>query len=105
MHDEYDEKWDLFSTSPPRAGGWRQRKLFRSCDHLLRRISELYEKVDPIALDIIRSWPTGYVAWKLEQMHTRAGRDNAPYSAILAQKHPNTVFTTTPVSGGQIGRV
>ena len=76
-----------------------------SCDHLLRRISELYEKVDPIALDIIRSWPKGYVAWKLEKMHTRAGPDNDPYSAILAQKHPNTAFATTPVSGCQIGRV
>ena len=76
-----------------------------SCDHLLRRISELYEKVDPIALDIVRSWQTGYVAWKYEKMHTRAGPDNAPYSAIWAQKHLNTAPTTTLASGCQIGRV
>ena len=88
-----------------KASGWVGRKFVRDRDHLLRRIDELCGNVDPKALETILSWPTGYVAWKLEKMHTRAGPDNAPYSAILAQKHPNTASTTTLVSGGQIGRV
>ncbi len=73
-----------------RASGWVGRKFIRDRDHLLRRIDELCGNVDPRALETIRSWPPGYVQWKLEQMHTRAGPDNAPYTAISASEASRT---------------
>ena len=64
------------------ASGWAGRKYVRDRDHLLRRIRELCGKVDPEALEIIRSWPVGYVTWKLQEMEACAGPKTAPYSAI-----------------------
>ena len=83
-----------------KASGWRQRKFIRSRDQLLQRISELCGKVDPNALDTIGSWPVGYVAWKLREIHTRAGPGNGPYSAVRASDHPNCTSTDISSSGG-----
>ena len=47
-----------------RTSGWIGRKFIRDRDHLLRRIDELCGNVDPQAIEIIRSWPVGYVTWK-----------------------------------------
>ncbi len=58
------------------------RKFIRNRDHLLRRIGELCGEVDPAAVETIRSWPVGYVTWKLQEMHPRAGPDTDPHSAI-----------------------
>ena len=37
-------------------------------------------------IEIIRSWPVGYVTWRLLEMKARAGPVTAPYSAIRAQQ-------------------
>ncbi len=68
-----------------RTSGWIGGKFIRDRDHLLRRIDELCGNVDPQAIEIIRSWPVGYVAWKLQELKARAGPETAPHSAIAAQ--------------------
>ena len=62
--------------------GWRARKFIRGRDHLLRRIGEICGTVDPKAVEIIRSWPPGYVLWKLREIQAPAGRSEVAYSAI-----------------------
>ncbi len=66
-----------------RDSGWRARTYIRTRDHLLRRIGELCGKVDRAAVEIIKSWPDGYVTWKAVEMNVSAGLKTAPYSAIL----------------------
>ncbi len=61
-----------------KASGWAGRKFIRDRDHLLRRIDELCGNVDPQAIEVIRSWPVGYVTWKLREMQGCAGPETAP---------------------------
>ena len=75
---------------PARDSGWRARKFIRDTDHLLRRIGEMCGDVDPTAIETIRSWPNGYVTWKLMEMKARAGPVTAPYSAIGVEQHLRT---------------
>ncbi len=70
-----------------KASGWAGRKFIRDRDHLLERIDELRGSVDPEDIQIIRSWPAGYVTWKLHEMKARAGPKTATYSAIVDQQH------------------
>ena len=70
-----------------RTSGWAGRKFIRNRDHLLRRIEELCGNVDQQGIEMIQSWPVGYVTWKLLEMKARAGPKTAPYSAIMAQRH------------------
>ena len=70
-----------------KASGWAGRKFVRDRDHLLERIDELCGNVDPQAIEIIQSWPVGYVTWKLMEMKARAGPETAPYSAISVEQH------------------
>jgi len=65
-----------------KASGWVGRKCIRDRDHLLRRIGELCGEVSPGSIETIRSWPKGYVTWKLQEMQARAGPDTGPHSAI-----------------------
>ncbi len=62
--------------------GWRARKFIRGRDHLVRRIGEICGTVDPKAVEIIRSWPPGYVLWKLREIQAPAGRSEVAYSVI-----------------------
>ncbi len=78
---------------PGKTSGWRARKYIRTEDHLLRRIGEMCGIVDPEAIEIIRSWPRGYVSWKYRKMLRGAGPETAPHSAIShsgAPIHPET---------------
>ncbi len=70
-----------------RDSGWRARKFIRNTDHLLKRIAEMCGDVDPAAIEIIRSWPTGYVTWKATEMRTSAGPKTALHSAIVGNQH------------------
>ncbi len=70
-----------------KGSGWRARKFIRNRDHLLRRIGEMCGDVDPTAIETIRSWPNGYVTWKVTEMQVSAGHENAPYSAISVEQH------------------
>ena len=70
-----------------KASGWAGRKFIRNRDHLLDRIIELCGDVDQQAIEIIRSWPVGYVTWKLMEMKARAGPETAPHSAISVEQH------------------
>ena len=87
-------QWTLEQrTGNPSAknSGWRARKFIRNQDHLLRRIGELCGKVDPDAIETIKSWPDGYVTWKARELKAAAGPKTAPYSAISiseALDHP-----------------
>ena len=65
-----------------KASGWAGRKFIRDRDHMPRRIVESCGEVDPAAVETIRSWPVGYVTWKLQEMHPRAGPDTDPHSAM-----------------------
>ncbi len=67
--------------------GWRGRKFIRNTDHLLGRISEMCGDVDPTAIETIRSWPNGYVSWKVTEIQVSAGPETAPYSAISVNQH------------------
>ena len=67
--------------------GWRARKFIRNTDHLLKRIGEMCGDVDPAAVETIRSWPNGYVTWKVTEIQASAGPGNAPYSAISVNQH------------------
>ncbi len=83
-------QWALQSRDGPKrekASGWAGRKFIRDRDHLLRRIGEMCGTVDPNGIEVIRSWPVGYVTWKLREMQGCAGPETAPYSAIMAQQH------------------
>ena len=73
--------------SSARDSGWRARKFIRATDHLLKRIGEMCGDVDLEAIEIIRSWPTGYVTWKLMEMRVSAGLKTAPHSAIVGNQH------------------
>ncbi len=69
-------QWTLEQrTSNPSAkdSGWRARKFIRNSEHLLRRIGEMCGDVGPAAIEIIRSWPNGYVTWKAKEMQATAG--------------------------------
>ena len=70
-----------------KASGWAGRKFIRNSDHLIQRIDELCGNVDQQAIEIIRSWPVGYVKWKLMEMKARAGPETAPHSAIVGNQH------------------
>ena len=76
--------------------GWRARKFIRRRDHLLWRIGEMCGKVDPKAVETIRSWPPGYVSWKHREIQATAGRSEVAYSAISEKEtasregHPET---------------
>ena len=73
--------------SSAKDSGWRARKFIRTTDHLLKRIGEMCGDVDPTAIETIRSWPSGYVTWKVTEMQVSAGPGNAPYSAISVNQH------------------
>ena len=64
------------------ATRWRAVKFIRERDHLLRRIDELCGDVDSQALEVIRSWPTGYVQWKCREFAQVPEAETAPHSAI-----------------------
>ena len=49
-----------------KASGWAGRKFIRDRDHLLRRIRELCGEVDAEAIEVIKSWPVGYLTWKVQ---------------------------------------
>ncbi len=66
--------------------GWRGRKFIRDRDHLLRCIDELCGEIDPGVMEIINSWPDGYVTWKLREMQVSAGPGTGPHSAISDPK-------------------
>ncbi len=70
-----------------KASGWAGRKFIRNRDHLIQGIDELCGNVDQQAIEIIRSWPVGYVKWKLKEMKARAGPKTAPHSAIGVDQH------------------
>ncbi len=63
---------------PGKTSGWQARKYIRATDHLLRRIAEMCGTVDSEAIEIIRSWPQGYVS---REMQRGAGPKTAPHSA------------------------
>ncbi len=65
-----------------KTSGWQARKYIRATDHLLRRIGEMCGTVDSEAIEIIRSWPQGYVSWKRREMQRGAGPETALHSAI-----------------------
>ncbi len=67
---------------PGKTSGWQARKYIRTTAHLLKRIGEMCGTVDSEAIEIIRSWPRGYVTWKAREMQRGAGPETAPYSAI-----------------------
>ena len=67
---------------PGKTSGWRARKYIRTTGHLLKRIGEMCGTVDTEAIEIIRSWPQGYVSWKRREMQRGAGPETAPHSAI-----------------------
>ncbi len=67
---------------PGKTSGWQARIYIRATDHLLRRIAEMCGTVDSEAIEIIRSWPPGYVSWKWREMQRGAGPETAPHSAI-----------------------
>ncbi len=67
---------------PGKTSGWQARKYIRITDHLLKRIGEMCGTVDSEAIEIIRSWPRGYVSWKYRKMLRGAGPETAPHSAI-----------------------
>ena len=69
-----------------KGSGWRARKFIRNRGHLLRRIGELCGKVDPDAIETIKSWPDGYVTWKALELEATASPRTAPYSAISASE-------------------
>ena len=73
-----------------KGSGWRARKFIRNRDHLLRRIGEMCSDVDPAAIEIMQSWPSGYVTWKVMEMQRSSGPETAPYSAIRAKQHLRT---------------
>ncbi len=78
---------------PGKTSGWQARKYIRTTDHLLKRIDEMCGTVDSKAIEIIRSWPVGYVTWKYREMQCGAGPRTAPHSAISpseALDHPKT---------------
>ncbi len=78
---------------PGKTSGWRARKYIRTKDHLLRRIGEICGAVDSKAIEIIRSWPQGYVSWKYRKMQRGAGPDTASHSAVSPSRapiHPET---------------
>ena len=68
------------------ATRWQAVKYIRGRDHLLRRIHELCGDVDSQALEVIRSWPTGYVQWKCRELAHVQEPETAPYSAISAKE-------------------
>ena len=72
---------------PGRSSGWQARKYIRTTGHLLKRIGEMCGDVDPTAIEIIQSWPVGYVTRKAREMRVSAGPGNGPYSAIGANQH------------------
>ena len=67
---------------PGKTSGWQARKYIRTTDHLLKRIGEMCGTVGSEAIEIIRSWPVGYVTWKAREMQCDAGPETAPHSAI-----------------------
>ena len=73
---------------PGKASGWQARKYIRTTDHLLKRIGEICGSVDSEAIEIIRSWPRGYVTWKAREMKRGAGPEKAPYGAISPPEAP-----------------
>ncbi len=73
-----------------KASGWAGRKFIRDRDHLLCRIGEMCGVVDPNGIEVIRSWPVGYVTWKLMEMKARAGPKTGPWGAIRTQQHLRT---------------
>ena len=80
-------QWALQSRDGPKrekASGWAGRKFVRNRDHLLHCITEQCGNADQQAIEIIRSWPVGYVAWKLQELKARSGPETAPYSAITS---------------------
>ena len=88
---------------PGKTSGWQARKYIRDTDHLLRRISEMCGAVDSKAIEIIRSWPVGYVTWKAREMQRGAGPKTGPHSAISpsgALDHPKT--PDAPVSAPEL---
>ncbi len=75
---------------PGKTSGWRAQKYIRTTGHLLKCIGEMCGTVDIDAIEIIRSWPQGYVSWKWREMQCGAGPETASHSAIsdLAMRRP-----------------
>ena len=73
---------------PGKTSGWEARKFIRTTDHLLKRIGEMCGTVDSDAIEIIRSWPQGYVSWKYREMQCGAGPKTGPHSAISPSGAP-----------------
>ncbi len=84
--------------------GWRGRKFIRNTDHLLKRIGEMCGDVDPTAIETIRSWPNGYVTWKVTEMQVSAGPGNDPYSAISVDQHLGMAEVSQCAAYDGIGR-
>ncbi len=74
---------------PGKTSGWQARKYIRATDHLLKRIGEMCGTVESEAIEIIRSWPRGYVTWKAREMQRGAGPETDPYSAIQPPEAPD----------------
>ena len=70
------------------ATRWQAIKFIRGRDHLMRQIEELCGDVDPEALDVIRSWPPGYVQWKYREFAHVQEPETAPHSAISPSGAP-----------------
>ena len=83
-------------TARERTSGWVGRKFVRDRDHLLRRIRELCGDVDAEAIEVIKSWPQGYVTWKLQEMHPCAGHKTGPQGAISESGVSKTHSTIRP---------
>ncbi len=70
-----DGQWILeqrVRNSSARDTGWSGRKYIRHWDHLLELTAELCGDVDPDAIATIKSWPMGYVTWKLLDLQDAA---------------------------------
>ncbi len=90
---------------PGKTSGWQAQKYIRTTDHLLKRIGEMCGTVDSEAIEIIRSWPRGYVTWKALRMHRDAGPETGPHSAISVsgvQNHQKTPDAPVHVPGASL---
>ncbi len=70
--------------------GWRARKFIRNTDHLLKRISEMCGNVDRAAIEIMQSWSSEYVTWKVMEMQGSGGPVTGPWGVISVGQHLRT---------------
>ena len=105
---QLNENWRVADDPPQwtleqrKGSGWRARKFIRNRDHLLRRIGELCGRTDPAAIETIKSWPDGYVTWKVMKMQGSAGPKTAPHSAIsLSEPRTHRNSPNAPVRAAE----